>query len=85
MDDNEYDLSDGKILDNFKEWSERLTDKINNEELEYVPDAVALFVGLNIAARRVANLSRRHLITKSQAIQIFKNFIENIKESVGSA
>lgn len=77
MDDHGLDTNNEEMIRRLTEWAERTAERTLAKELEYVPDAVGFMACLSYAARKVK--LRTDLFTTEMALQIFKNFIEELK------
>ncbi len=77
MGDHGYDTNSEEMVQRLTEWAERTADKTLAKELEYLPDSVGFMACLQYAARKVK--LRTDLFTTEMAIQLFRNFIEELK------
>jgi hypothetical protein len=77
MDDNGYDTNSEEMFKRLTEWAELTAEKTLSKELEHIPDVVGLMACLQYAARKVK--LRQDLLTAEMAIQLFRNFINDLK------
>jgi len=83
--DHGMDPQNEKIMESFNQWANNLPADKFSQDMDNVPDTVALFAGLQVAVRKTALLAKRNMMTKQQAIQMFSNFLEEIQDGAAQA